>query len=584
MKMKRGILLVVGILIMSLFNGVMADLNDAYSCLENGLGDNCGNTQSVQQAGFSLLAMNEKSGIRGECKSLLRDMERDDCWGDTKSSSCNLKSTAIAVLALNHAGVNVGEEADWLLAYRKRAPGLKWFLEIDANNATTCKINIGGSDKTFEIREDKKISGSSACLSVSEDGYFLEIRDTCYNKNFTISCDKDFVTTLFYKEVGYNVYHVSGAVHGAFAHGSTSESVNSYCFTAMSGSCDYEGSLWAALTLAKLGEDINPYLAYLSSNANENEQYLPYAFLYMLTGDDEYYVKLVEQQKEGKYWDERNKLFDTALALLALQGSQETADVQDYLFDIQDSNGCWSNIVNTAFLLFALDPSDAIPGGGIGSISRCEDFGKYCVASSECNAILDNFYCFGLGQICCDVHPLEQTCEEKGGTVCQEHQRCTSVEVTASDVQFCCLDSCVLSVNECEQAGYSCEFSCNDDQEHIEGYSCFSGKVCCKEKERGGWLVWIIILLILIALVVLGIIFKDKLRMWLFKLRSGVKVGKAPVGKRPGGRMPPPRAVPPMMPRRLGMPPRGMVRRPVRRSTKDKEFDDVMRKLKDMSK
>lgn len=602
MKKKRGMLVIFGFLIIvSLVTALLAQddngpIDDAFSCLKEELGDDCGDTRNTEQVVFSLLAMSGDSSIRGDCKSSLNDKKEGDCWGETESGSCDLKSTALAVLGLNHAGENVDDEIEWMLGRVKKASGLNWFLEIDANNVTKCTIETDGNDKTFNIGNDKKISGSSTCLSPSADGYFLRIRDSCLEKEFSISCDRDFITTLFYKKTGEDVYHVSGETHGAPAYDSTEESVNSYCFTE-GGDCDYEGSLWAVLALAKTGEEIKNYLAYLSANADEavNRRYLPYAFLYMLTGDDEYYIKLVEQQKEGKYWEESgNKLYDTGLALLALQGLSidEVMGTEEYLFDIQGDDGCWSNIISTAMIIYALDPSDAVSSGGSDDISYCEDFGDFCVSAEDCSLgnVLDNFYCAGLSDICCSVEPVGESCEDKGGIVCSsEQEECTGVEVSASNTNNCCLDSCQLVVTdiECESFDYSCKSSCGSGEEEKD-LECNFGDVCCSEKEGGSYF-WIIVLIILIILVVIGIIFRKKLREWMFKARNKIKIGKGPKGVdgRPMG-LGRPRGVPPGMRPPLGQ--RPVMRGPVlrgggaRRVAKDKEFDETMRKLKEMSK
>ncbi len=592
--MKRGIifvvvcLLTIGLALAEVESEASGGVDRAIRCLKDKLGSDCGNTKSTVQSAFSLLAMAGDSEIRGACKTSLLDKEREDCWGDSEGSSCSLKSTALSILALNHAGSNVKDEADWLLAYRKRAPGLEWFLEIDTNNASRCTVGYEGNVQAFNIGGDKKITGSSGCLSPSDDGYFLKIKDTCYERNFTISCNKDFISTVFYKKSGDNAYHLSGGTHGAPADDSTYESVESYCF-AKGGVCDYEGSLWAALALAKVGENIGEYLAYLSANADENKGFLPYAFLYMLTNDDEYYIKLIEQQKEGKYWDDSgNKLYDSGLALLALQNLNLDAvsSSKTYLFEVQGADGCWTSISNTALLVFAISPSEPIGGGGAVTKTRCEDSGKYCVASGECGLgnVLDNLYCIGLSDVCCNVQPLQESCYDKGGIVCRSDQRCTGDKVISSDSNYCCLDSCVAvnKINECENSGYKCESQCSENQAEKTGYSCDVG-VCCSEEEGVNYF-WIIVLIILIILVLIGILLRKKLREWVFKLRNGVKFKKVPVGKKPGGRLPPP-AMHPMIPQqRPRMPPGGMMRRPVRRVEKDKDFDDVMKKLKDMSR
>ena len=110
--------------------------------------------------------------------------------------------------------------------------------------------------------------------------YFLRISGSCLDQNFTISCDKDFITTLLYKKSGEQTFYVSSQTHVAQAFDITEEVINSFCLGLTD--CDYEGTLWATLALAKIGEDITPYLPYISaeSDENENKRYLPSAFLY----------------------------------------------------------------------------------------------------------------------------------------------------------------------------------------------------------------------------------------------------------------------------------------------------------------
>ena len=53
---------------------------------------------------------------------------------------------------------------------------LNWYLEIDANEATICKIKTNDeNEKTFTISKDKKFSGSSTCLTPAISNYYLKI-------------------------------------------------------------------------------------------------------------------------------------------------------------------------------------------------------------------------------------------------------------------------------------------------------------------------------------------------------------------------------------------------------------------------
>src|SRR3989344_3506040 len=301
---------------------------------------------------------------------------------------------SISVLALDYVGEDTAKSIEWLLNNKKNAEGLSWYIEIDANNPTTCLIKTNEKpETTFTIGADKKITGTIAnCLaSDSASGnYFLKIADACIDSNFSIQCGENFITTLLYKTPD-NVNHVSSETHSAEAGQITEEKVTSYCF---GNPCNYESSLWASLALAKSkkGIDASAYIPYLSSKAEANTQYLPFSFLYMITNIDDYYSELLKKQKiiatkgEG-YWKETtNELFDTSLALLSLQNMnlEEINKSKKYLLGKREESGCWKS--DNAFILYSGWPkqiSKTTSAGG--SATYCEEGGFYCTSPLECS-------------------------------------------------------------------------------------------------------------------------------------------------------------------------------------------------------
>lgn len=594
MKAKKGVLLFLTLIVLTITLASLAiaqepetEIDKAYSCLEENLADNCGNTRSTKQAAFNLLASSYSSSLQSDCKDSLIDKIKDDCWGETDTGSCNIKSTALATLALENVQTSVDDYTDYLLSKRIKNTGLTWYLQIDSNNKTTCDIN----GKEIILEDNKKISGSPPPgLIKSYDNYWFEVKDL--EKNYTISCNNDFITALLYQKPNSNTFHVSSNTNSASEFDEIVEKVDSYCFST-SNKCDYEGSLWASLTLAKLGEDTSQYLPYIisMSQETENKQFLPSAFLYILTSSDDYYNELVSLQKSNNYWDEsRNKFYDTALALLALSdvSSDEAERAKRYLLSNQRSDGCWQS--DTSFLLHAGWPKNTASSPGV-SISNCEDFGHYCVSIGNCDLeeSLDNFYCPSSSEVCCEVENIAPTCSEKSGIICSLDQFCNGDEVPSSDSSSCCIGDCLdLDVEpECEQEGYICKSSCTDNEEEKTTYSnsCEFGDVCCAKlpQTSGGFNIWLIILLIiLIILIILAIVFRNQLKVWYFKRKSGYKskkTGKPPTNPSQG-----------LMPMPIGrpflQPSISPNRKPTRRrpSSIDKEFDDTMKKLRDMSK
>jgi hypothetical protein len=577
------------------------EVDNAYDCLKTQLGSNCGNTNSVEQLSFSLLAMGYDSATQLSCKNALISKKSNDNWGDN-----DIKLTAQATLALDYISEDVDVYVDWLKSKRKLTEDLNWFLQIDADNATECQIRRdNGSERDFNIRGNKIVSGSSSCLdpASSEQNYYYEIDEDCLDSTFTISCDENFVSSVFYKKPGSQVYYISSESHSSTAGGETKEKVSSYCFARSSNAdCDYEDSVWAALTLAELGESITSYLPYISSEAdeNENKKYLPSAFLYMFTGDDDYYADLIDEQKSSSYWEESNnrKFYDTALALLSLQTTNSDAkdNAINYLFEEQDASGCWgaNNLLETSFLLYAIAPKS--PHVGSGPVSDCSDSGFFCISSGSCisSDTYDGYYCPRIGDSCCAQGLDLESCSEKNGIICQNNQRCSETEVIAEDTN-CCTGDCeiILEENDCEQNGYTCKSTCSDSQEERTSYSsdCDYGDKCCAQKppkSGSGWLIFLLILLII--LVVLAIIFRNQLKIWFFKIKSKFKSGKGPKSSRrpptpPSSGIPQfnrrPRQIIPRQPRRR-MPARRVPRKP--RRSEDGAFEETMKKLRDMTK
>ncbi len=566
-------------------NDEESKVNQAYTCLEERVKDKCSKLSSEERI-FSLLAIQK-------CKDeVIADSKNNQCW---PKSNCKIKTTAQAILALKEVNVDTSEAKEWLLSQNMISLEIDWYLEIESPESTTCTITYSGTSHSIVIGADKKLSsGAGSCLSLIEGAWWLRISPSCYSKEFEISCDKQFLTTLLFKKKTSSTIHVSEKINSASAEGKTTEKVDSSCF-AQGGSCNYEGSLWATLILDYLGEDTSSYLPYLVTMADENLKHIPDAFLYILTG--EFRVELLAKQKSNKYWDESgDKFYDTALALYPFQYEEpiEKTGSIEWLLEVQDSSGCWQGgIRNTAFILYSIWPRTF--GDIIDDEIDCEETGYYCMSAISCQeagSVLD-YDCSGVF-VCCDKEKSLATCNEQGGEICNSNENCiggTTVEaLDTSYGEHCCAGGFCeepAQVSECEEYFGTCRsYECNENEEQTDLYDCDYESVCCIEKEAKSknnyWWIWILVLLIF--LVLLGIIFRDKLRAFWFRAKS--KFGKSkPSSRRP--RFPPAfpaRPVRRAMPRRI-LPPtqRLPAKRPLIKKPKG-ELDSVLKKLKDMGK
>lgn len=587
-------------------SGTTNVISKAYQCLQSQVETKSPNTISLQEAVFGVLALGSNSKLTSVIESKIKT---NNHWEETSNP---LKDTAQAMLAYNRIGKNTNDIKNWTLSKSKPATDLTWYLEIDVENheSSECKISYSNEQqRTVTVNEDMTLSGNpGSCLSISQGGFWLRVSNTCIDYNYTISCNKDFTTSTLYQRTGSSTIYVSPVAHSTAALGTTNERINSKCLSSSSNSCDYEGTLWGAIALDKLGVSISEYLPYLLALSESNKRFLPSGFLHLLTDGQDQYSELVQQQQQSKFWQAPNtpynRYYDSALAILSLQGTNsiEETNSKAYFETITTPNGCWNNdnIRDTAFLLYAgwsRAVSQGSGSGSSGSADPCEPSGYYCTSEFNCaqldGEILNEYLCPGT-KACCSQKPETQSCSALSGIICSAGQVCSGSTQKSSD-GTCCLGTCgpATQVDACKAAGgLGCYNSCLDGEEQIPSVTCsVSGEVCCKQKtnssDSGSSLgIWITVLVILIALLVTGILMRNKLKMMLFKSRN--KSPSSPSGPRgmPPGTRPPfppfrgPMPYPRAQPRMIST--QQPVRRPV--SGKDKEMEETMAKLKEMSK
>lgn len=580
-------------------------VDKAYACLSDKVSSSC-SSLSTEEKIFSLLSINS-------CQTELMSASTNsgECWSNTVGGTCKIKTTAEAILALDNQGADSNKAQAWLLTQNKTPSELSWYLEIEADSATACKISYAGISSTVNIGDDKKISSNAgSCLTLAQDDYWFRVSPSCYKEEFTISCDQSFLTGLLFQKTGSSTVHVFDEASSAGANGVATEQVQSSCF-ADGGSCSYEGTLWGALVLDSLGKDVSSYLPYLITLEEDNRRFLPESFLFQITADSDQRTSLLSKQKSNKYWSESgDKLYDTALALYPFQQEtlQEKTNSKQWLLTTQDAAGCWENSVrNTAFILASIWPKDFSGTGGSGGLPDCQSSGYFCSSSVSCGgSTLSEFDCPSLF-VCCSTRPVEKTCSELGGILCSSGQVCQGGDsISSPDASFsqtCCVSggSCVVSsgssgsggeASECELSGGICRTtSCNSNEQSSSasctGTSSFSSDTCCiQSSQTPKNHTWLWVFLILIVLVVLGIVFRNHLRHFLFKIKDSL--GKS--SNSGSGSPPPYRPSPVYTPIRRFFPTERRVMvpsqsRPVPRvkSGAQKELDEVLKKLKDMS-
>ncbi|MDP1729403.1 MAG: hypothetical protein Q8L27_04325 [archaeon] len=599
-------------------NSSEGSFDKAYSCLKNQVNEKIDSTLSTDEIALALLALGYDGDMQSKLQVKLDNLkdENNACW---PKNGCTLKDTSLVLLAYNNLGKDTSEIKNWILNKSIAPSDLVWYLQIDTENKSKCDIKYDGSSKSVNIDENKIITGSpGSCFRLSANAYWLQMDSKCFGKEIEVSCDEAFVVSTFYKRgtSSASTYYLTSSTDSAAAKSTANAKVESICFK-QGTTCNYEGNLWAALALDKVDTSVKDrVLPYLITLAPENEKYLPSSFLYTLTDYNEYLTELATKQSRQGYWklSETSRLYyDTAVALIKLGtvDSEQASLAETYLLDasVQTNQGCWNgnSIRDTAFLLYVLDPKTPKYVSGSKSCSDYSSSGYSCITSTACNqleGIQQPYSCSSFGTICCSKSSGDdQPCSDKGGVKCSSSERCTGETVSALGTTACCLDgNCELKqdtseqLSSCEREGNTCRLSClGGEQESSFDCPVETGGICCEYTGKTGsnaWWIWLLI--ILIILLVLAIIFRDQVKMWWFRIKN--KFSKSPASAQQPRRPPfPPaagmnmnRPTIPFRPSRIVpgmMPPRGSMSPGTNRPfPKDKELDDTLKKLKDMSK
>lgn len=613
--MKKGAILLVLVSIF-LISFVIAQEHEtqtiddkAYSCLNERFNQTSCAGLSTEGKIFALLTL-------GECK--------DEILADSNYKT-NIKLTSQAILALDKVDVDTTDAQDWLWAQNKTPTDMIWYLQIDTSAASECTITYAASTNTINIGEDKKLdSNAGSCLTRASGDYWLQVNPSCYNEEYEITCGEstdslNFKTNLLFKNPNDNTIYVSPTTHSGDGGETTTEKIEISCFQ-KGISCDYEGTLWATSVLEHLGttQDLAPIKFYLTSLYTTYPQYFPESFLYSLTGLNEFENKLFQYQNQDGSWKKgTNKYYDTALALLAVPSrSTHWENAILWLEDKQMDSGCWNSnsFVDTAFLVYSVWPRgislssvDDTTGEIISPEGEsCTEAGYFCMAGVNCDgSVLDAYDCTGFDKCCSKKQELE-TCSDLNGDICNSNEQCvggTSKNTFELDYgQNCCVDGAceektVLEDFSCEPSGGICRIGGCESGEEESFDTCEFNDSCCviktTEEEKNYLWAWILVFLILIGLVTLGIAKRNKLREYLFRLKSKFK--KAPPTS-PGRPRPIPirRPVTPAATQRRLMQGRQspVSRQPIRRPSRiarpspraPSEINDVLKKLKDMGK
>src|SRR6056297_2901545 len=143
--MKKRALFIFGLFLISLLAGMVSaaendleniteseKVNLAYNCLENEINKTGCDRLSLEEQIYSLLSI-------GRCyEEIMEESRLDECW---PKSGCDVKTTSMAVLALDNLGKNTEKAQKWLASQNKTPENIIWYLQIKTPEETNCTLN-----------------------------------------------------------------------------------------------------------------------------------------------------------------------------------------------------------------------------------------------------------------------------------------------------------------------------------------------------------------------------------------------------------------------------------------------------------
>jgi len=403
------------------------DLRAAYDWLYEQMNSSDWDRSSSEVA-LALLALRGKGYKLEDGIDKLRDLESDDNWGDVRSS-------ALATLALYEHGKDVDDEIEWLISQQElaRDDGL-WYIQLSTNYAGTCNLRYDGETYTFQVNGSNNEISSDFC-GVSN---WIDFEDCVkggsagINESIDVNCVIGVNPSIIYNlDNGYYIVDQGDPLN-----------IENGCFED-AGSCNCLVSGYVGWVLEEV-ESESLIIPYMKSSCGDDPT--GNAFLYILTGEEIYKEWLFDKQFEDGSWD--GNLRSTYLSLLALKkhgrlSGSDISSAENWVKFFQDEDGSWNgNIEDTSFILYALYGSSYVPSSGGSGGSVCGDYLvedlEECEYQSDCN-VTEGYSCVACQCVLSNATLPQSQCGDR---------ICTPGLETCSN--------CALDCGECSDGATTC--------------------------------------------------------------------------------------------------------------------------------
>ena len=360
---KKGILLFILIILVS----TVGASSEADWIADRNTQGSWGN---IRETAYSILALDKEQGyenlVLNGSRSLIISLE--NCM---LTNSCNVKDTAVAVLALHEVGNNaniVNIAGTWLLNSRSivftgdlPSTSNQWFVQVVSSVAGSCVLTNYDLDSSLGVSVDTS-QGYVPWFNV--DSGILTSTTSSLNLDCSSLGSTPVLSLINKKDVsGVENYFIKQEEHGKK---NITVSFGDPCWgaTYRSGSCDTETTGYVLYTLNKIGKSGDPSWLVGQSNLGLKEK----AFLFKVTNDNQYLTSLAQEKNSAGFWGTAD-LTTTVLIYNLLKPNSIISGVDNWVASRRHNDGCWPkpncNVEQTALVMYG--------GSYTSSSSGCPD-------------------------------------------------------------------------------------------------------------------------------------------------------------------------------------------------------------------
>ena len=226
---------------------------------------------------------------------ILGKSTNDGCW--VSGSTCNIKSTSLALIALAKSNSVTEKMKNWLLDAENNLDLGLWQLSLDSTSFDTCNLTINTKNKIVNI--------SSGNNKLSLDNDDLNDKDLA---DINIKCSINIQNPKIIHTYLGKVYEFPLSLNGNSASITLN---NKKCFGIVyRGECDAESTTYALLAIKALSLEGKDSASWLEKNLNNNFER---AVTYLFTKTSSLKSWLENNQENLGYWPS-NSLSESTIA------------------------------------------------------------------------------------------------------------------------------------------------------------------------------------------------------------------------------------------------------------------------------